>query len=150
MFITDAQLKTSLAAQLKVASESDVPAFFTNDILTRSNLAAYQDILGRLLARGFTKAQVDSWDRGAEFQTAIALYWCFVNAGMYGGYDVETLRALDRRKDLDKELVFASGVWIQPTDRSQPGLIVSAGPAADSMYSWPDPDDQRIGKTTRF
>lgn len=147
-FITDEQLRDALADRLKVAG-NDVPAAFSSTIVNRSNTAAYQDVVGRLIARGYTKAQIDQWDRGAEFQTMIGLYWCVVNAGAYGGFDPETLKAWDRRKELAEVIVAINGAWVRPTG-DQPGLVVTSGPSTSGSLFNLDPDDGRVGEVTRF
>jgi len=148
VFTTDAAVKTAVAALLKIGGAA-LPDYW-DAIIPSAHTAAYQDVLGRLLIRGFTKAQVDSWDRGAEFELDIACYWALARGGAYSDYGNETLRALDRREELDTVLVFAGGIWIKPTG-DQPGLITSAGPSAEGgLFNFPDPEDPRLGKITRW
>lgn|GEM_PF-5902160 len=76
-FVTDAQVKTSVAAALHKAS-ADLPSFWT-DIITDANVAAYDDICGHFLDLGFTQAQVDSWDRGVTFNKFLARYQALID-----------------------------------------------------------------------
>lgn len=147
-FVEDTELLTALANQLKASSPNELPAYYAADLIGRSNTAAYQEIVGRLRARGYTQTQVDGWDRGEEFQLAIGLYFCLVNSGAYGGFDPMAMQALDRRKELDKVIVFVNGEFIRPSG-DEPGLIVTSGPSTTgSVFNFPDPDDSRIGEIT--
>lgn len=106
-FLTDAELKTSLAATLKVAS-GDLPAYW-DTLVTECNSAAYLDVRGGLLQRGFTSTQVDAWDRGKEFQRDIGLYWLLVKGAGLHEYDQKFVMLLDRRKELQTVIVELNG-----------------------------------------
>ncbi len=106
-FLTDAELKTTLAATLKVA-EGELPAYWTT-LITECNQAAYKDVRGGLIQRGFTSTQADSWDRGKEYQRDIALYWLLVRGAGLHEYDQKFILLLDRRKDLQTTLVEIAG-----------------------------------------
>jgi hypothetical protein len=148
-FVTDQQLLEAVADRLKVAAK-DLPDHYAATIVPQANAGAYQEILGRLLNRGFTKSQIDQFDRGAEFQLSIGLYLSVVNGGAYAGFDPEVVRALDRRRELDTVLVFVSGVWVKP-DLSGPGQVTTAGPSAEGgLFNWPSPDDPNLGEYTRW
>lgn len=146
-FLTDGQLETALAAALKVASVSDLDDYW-DTIVPQANAAAYQEILGRLLRRGFTKAQVDAWDRGSEFQRDIGLYYALIKGGVYAGYDPRTVQALDRRKELDSVLVFVSGVWKTPEE--SPGTCGSGSLSPSGIFNFPDPTDPNSGEYTEW
>ncbi len=81
-------------------------------ISTRILTDAYNHILGVLVTRGLTKAQADTWARGAEFQYAIALYWYGRQCGWGGRHDEDKdwIKPFDRRKELEETAVLdASG-----------------------------------------
>ncbi len=148
MFLTDADIKTALSALLKMA-EAGLPDYW-DVVITAAHTAAYQDILGGLMSRGFRKDQVDSWDRGGEFEKDISIFWCLARGGAYAEFGAEAVKALDRRKELATVLVFAGGVWIKPSG-DQPGLVTSSGPnIAGGVFNFPDPDDPRVGEVTRW
>lgn len=148
-FVTDGQLLAMVADRLKVRP-ADLPAYWADSITPQANESAYQEVLGRLLDRGFTKTQIDQWDRGAEFQQAIGLYLALVNGGAYAGYDAGVLQMLDRRKELKEVLVFISGEWVKPVG-DRPGLVTTAGPnTAGGTFNWPDPDGPGVGDYTRW
>lgn len=113
-FLTDAELKTSLAATIKVAS-GDLPAYW-DTLITECNSAAYLDVRGGLIQRGFTAVQADAWDRGKEFQKDIGLYWLLVKGAGLHEYDQKFVMLLDRRKELQTVLVeIAGGATQTPT-----------------------------------
>lgn len=149
-FVTDLELSGAVADRLKLGGISSLQPYLTNTIIPQANQSAYQEILGSLLARGFTKSEVDAWDRGEEFQLAIGLFFALMNSGSYQGYDQETLQCLDRRKELKSVLVFVDGAWVKPTG-DKPGLITSSGPSAEGgIFNWPDPGSAGLGGYTRW
>jgi hypothetical protein len=114
MFLTDVQIETALAAILK-QNVSDLPDYEPT-ILTDAHNSAYNDIASRLVARGFTLAQVNAWDRGAEFEKDIALWWCFDKmAGLSQAVDDRFIGKLDRRAELIDTPVTNGFKPIRPT-----------------------------------
>jgi hypothetical protein len=143
-YVTDAKLLQAVAGRLKT-TPSGLPAYYADEIVPQANVAATQDILGRLLARGYTQEQIDVWDRRVEFAFALGVYYSLLNSGAYAGLDPKTMELLDRRKELDTILVFAGGVITQPVG-NRPGLTATAGPSAQGgIFNYPDPDDTTLG-----
>lgn len=72
-YITAAALKDTLAAHLKLPAAANLPAqvdvYATNCVDDAYNL-----IRRKLLGRGYTLAQIDSWDERFAFNRNIALY----------------------------------------------------------------------------
>ena len=132
-FLRDVDLLANLADRLKLGGAAELPDYWASTIVPQANQSAYQEILGRLLRRGFTKAQIDLWDRGREFQQSLGVYFALVNGGAYQGYDTLTIDRLDRRCELDTVLVFVAGVWVIPP-AGNPGLVTTGGGVSD----WPD------------
>lgn len=120
MFTTDAVIKSDVAAALKLASVSDLPDWW-DDVIERCHTAAYQEIVGAMLGRGFTKAQVDAWDRGVEFERTLALYFVFTSPQGAGNFDIQAVKLWDRREDLQTTLIYASGSWTSPGE--SPGTV---------------------------
>ena len=148
MFITDDQLLDALANRLHTAV-SALPSFWTG-IVGDSNTAAYNEIVGRLMARGFLKADIDQWDRGAEFQRRVGVWFMLRDGGAYAGFDAETIKSMDCRKDLDTTLFAVSGAWVKPSG-DEPGLATTGGPlATGGIFNFPNPDDPDLGEYTRF
>lgn len=113
-FLTEDDLRTRLNVTLHVDATEEPWLTTVRD----ANEAAYGEILSRLAWRGYTKAQVDTWSRGAEFQTDIGLWWCLVKGGVADPerYNREFLDMLARRfDDLDSvALLDADGELIVP------------------------------------
>ena len=107
MFLTVDQMKQAIADTLKV-DLSALEAYWTN-LATECNRSGYLDVRGALLKRGFLAAQVDAWDRGAEFQRDIGLYWAFVRGVGLHNYDQSFIDKLDRRKELETVMVEIDG-----------------------------------------
>jgi hypothetical protein len=147
-FISDTELTTFVGDQLKT-SVSQLPAYYTSTILPRANTAAWQEIQGRLLARGFSASQIAAWDRGAEFQADLGTFWAITHSGFYAGFDKETLKLMDRREELDKVQVFTGGVWVRPDD-SQGNTNQGSPITTGNIFNWPDPYDPNIGEYTRW
>ncbi len=71
---------------------------------------AYQEIVGALVQRGFTLAQIQAWDEGASFERDMALYYALNasdRADLAGA-------SLNRFKQLAGVAVFIGGVFTEP------------------------------------
>lgn len=100
-FLTNDQLRASLAGALQKSDPSLLAV--DEQVLTEANTFAGQEILSRMLVRGYTAAQVESWDRLTEYATHLALFWSFTYGGVpYPGYE-DRVKDFDRRKELDSE-----------------------------------------------
>jgi len=123
VFTTAAQIKTDLAASLKLAGGSaDLPPYW-DDVVSRCHTAAYQEVVGALLARGFSKSVIDTWDRGSEFERSIALYFCATSPQGIGSFDLNAVKLWDKREDLKAVQVYTSGTAVDPSE--QPGTVGS-------------------------
>jgi len=112
-FLSDATLKTELAAVLKQA-EGSLPALWT-PIIARANAAAYGEIVRRFAARGFSLGQIAQCDHGAEYQLHLGLWWALVHgAGLSDASDRWIVR-FDRRAELDTAPLLIGGVPAVPT-----------------------------------
>lgn len=148
MALTDAQIKTIVAALLK-KDEDLLPSYF-DTLITKGNTFAQQEIKGRLLRRGFSLAQTTGFDRFDEFTLDLACWWVLTRAGMLDAYSDLSLKVTDRREELDTVLVFVDGEWVQPPT-GNPGLVASGGPSSDGgIFNWPDPDDSNLGEVTKW
>ena len=127
-FLTDDVLKEKLANELKVLGIALTDADWDN-IVKDSNASARNEILTKLLARGYSVAQIrDDWDRLEEFQTDIGLYWCLVKGANLnlGQISLEIIKLHDRRAELDSIALLDGDVLIDP-DEEDVGGEVSAG-----------------------
>lgn len=140
MFITPTQLLSAVASRLKVAGPGSLPDFWT-DIVDQATNGSYQEIVGALLARGFSPAQIAAWDRGAEFQLSHGTYLALLNGGALEALDPRMLALLDKTAALKDVQVFTGGVWVNPQGASGPGLVgtgsadLSGGPFADDAVA---------------
>ena len=114
-FLTDAQLKTELAAVLKVP-EVELATWWTI-VITAANAAAQAEIKSALAKQGYPVADAQSWDRSAEFSRAIGLYWCLVNASVASQTQVnqQDLEKFNRRAELDTITIMIGDAVKSPT-----------------------------------
>ena len=161
MFVTDTDVLQSLAEALH-KDVGDLQPFWINydssgnivgGVVPQQHAAAYNEIFERLLRRGFTPAQIVTWDRGGEFELAIAVYLCLTHGGAADPpqYDKALLDVLGQYRDkLDTLIVSSAGVWLVPGDT--PGNI-QFGPLEtmfDLFGQTVDPCDPRIGQVVRW
>lgn len=111
--ITEAQLHFSLSKLLKFSDESSMPDFW-DEIVSEAATFAYNEVRGRLEARGFSRANVDGWDRLEEVTRDLGLWRSIVMGGVYSSFDAKFLASLDRREELSHVLVAVSDVWVKP------------------------------------
>jgi len=113
-FITDDQLKQSFADVLKVFNVGDLKSFIKDFMVSECNLDAYQDIRGALFQRGYTAAQIDSWDRGAVFNRDIGLFWLLSRTANVNQWDMEFTEKFDRRLELANVAVTSGDLVLIP------------------------------------
>ena len=130
-------------------------------IINQGLVAGYWTVVNAWIYRGYTKAQVDQWDRLDEYQLEIAAWFCLkrLSALQPDGVSQAQLDALDRRPELvnppkdgmvsavltiNGEAVEGEGDFGQPT----------YGPVdtTNDMFITPktNRDDSRIGEITRL
>ncbi|MDE2097714.1 MAG: hypothetical protein KGL39_10735 [Patescibacteria group bacterium] len=152
-FIADADLQVALEDMLKVPRDSlgSGDSAYVQDILHDANVSAYQEIQGRLLRRGITQAQLDSWDRGAEFQKSIGLYWTLINAaGLSQAIEPAVIKALDRRSELSVVELYSGGVPLVPPTPPAEGLVTTGVMDTSTDMFVSNPYDLRRGLVTRW
>lgn len=164
MFIQDADLTSALRDVLQRAggAQGNLRPFW-NSIITNANNKAYWEIVERFMHRGYSKAIIDQWDRGAEFQRDIGLWWA-LEMGLAMDpetYNPEALKPyqLDRRSELETGqeqgsfrkgvLLTIGGVFVQP-DTSVAQAVSGGFDTSGDMFVWPDPNDTRIGNPSKF
>ncbi len=148
MFLTDDQCLQSVADMLKTAKAS-LPAYWSS-VVSEAHAGAYNEIVGRLLRRGFTLAQITAWDRGAEFERQLTLFWALTNGGGLNSYDDKFIKTFDRRKDLDDVQFSIANVFINPVASDGPGQVgIGSEDTSNDLFSL-DPDDVRRGHPTRW
>ena len=135
-------LRTRLAGMLH--KEADELQSHWDLILTDSNSSAYNEILSRLLARGYTKVQIDSWDRGAEFQRMIGLYRCLIQGVTGEAYDDKWPEKLTYwLEQLDTVLLIAGGALVADGTATD----IGHGPQSTGRDIFVvDPDSNLVGE----
>jgi hypothetical protein len=134
-FVTDDELKQRIADMMKVPIGALPRSWDT--IIVDANRAAYMDIRGALILREFAATQVDGWDRGAEFQKDLGLYWALVKGAGLHSYDDRYISRLDRRKDLETVLVeFVGGAVQDPSDAQGGQAGIDWGRMDESEDRW--------------
>lgn len=139
MFITDADLTGLLGALLgKPAPTFPGQATWWASIITAANIRAYWTIVEAWMAKGWTKEVIDTWDRGAEFQRSLGLYFCLTDHAQGVPADVEAFIEMakglvtDRREELvGLQIFMANGLNIEPTTNK--GQVVTG-----RISGWPD------------
>ena len=138
--ITSAELISAVAARLKV-EESQLPPFWPG-LCEDSVAAASADISSRLQRKGYSAAQVAAADQLGFWSRSLALFWALTHGGAYSGYEAETIKALDIRKDIDAATLLVSGEIVSPTDSK--GAVASSGACVGtgtgSLFNFPGTD----------
>lgn len=125
MFFSAENLLSDLHDVLQRASATagDLLPFWTS-IANAANTAAYWDIVGAFMERGYSRSVIDQWDRGEEFQRSIGLWWC-LETGLSQdtqSYHPEALTEykLDRRPELRNMpnkpgvILTVNGLFVKP------------------------------------
>lgn len=113
-WITAEQLKAKVVDLLQKADASTLA--MADSVFADSVNRAYLDIVSRLQARMYTQAQIDTWDRGTEYNLDIALYWVFQSGGVPANFSDQFIKNFDRRGELEKPSfrLVCSGVVVAP------------------------------------
>jgi len=85
--------------------------------LEEKTLDAYYIIIAKMVERGYTKAQVDTWVQREEFQRDIAACHYLVAIGFQRGDEQDWVDKLCRTDELeDVTLIDSDGAKIEPSD----------------------------------
>jgi hypothetical protein len=136
---TDADVKTLLASTLKLANEASLPPYW-DQIIYLAHIQALEDIQDRLVTRGFSLAQIQAFDRLAEFERDIALYHALVKGAALEQYDSTYVRMMDRRTELATVMLTCNGIWqdpggpVQTQEAFNPAVNIGAQSSADDIF----------------
>lgn len=129
-FLSDAQLTAALHDCLQIKGDNPTAKFWAT-IITAANNEAYYIILDALLQRGWSKTDIDQWDRGFEFQRDIGVWKCLTQGSAMAPtlYSGTALAQLDRREELKRVAVTINGVWKDATEiygqpQTGPGSVI--------------------------
>ncbi len=112
MFVADSDILARLAGLLK-KKQNELPAYW-QQIVADAHVSAYGEIVARLMARGYLQSQIDSWDRGAEFELKISLWFALNDAAALHPLNDTQLKKLDRRDELDRVAIVSGRVYQTP------------------------------------
>ena len=130
-FVANGQLLSTLEGLLKVQQGStNFNAPFWTRIAAAANQAAVNEIYGRLLARGFLASQIAVWDRAAEFNEDIGIFWALTRGMVRSDTSDNFIKTFDRREELMTVQVSVASVFQYPLG---PPLAVGVGAFADPM-----------------
>lgn len=140
-FLSDAELTERADAIFRAAGGS-VPKEWRTKAVADANAQAWDAIAGTLGGRGFTVAQILTWQAGKGFQADVALFLVATRARLdLDNEDLQAMVPMDRRKEL--ETLFpttADGSLIQPPT-NKPLASVSYGrmkPGTTETFRNPD------------
>jgi hypothetical protein len=114
-------LKQSVADILKEADVAALEPRWDRQIPLAIQ-TAYSDLVGILLARGYTIGQLDQWDNRVTYNRQQALFWLYTEAGLGQGYDDKEIDKLDRRKELkETATIMVNGTPVTPGNEDAAG-----------------------------
>lgn len=143
------EAKSALANVLKTAVE-DVPDYW--DTIIADGIAfADGEIFSRLIARGYTSAQVNAWDHRKSYAKKLFLWSALVEGGGLAGFDDKFIERLDVRESLDTLTLAIGGEYVIPAQGGEGAGTASFGDRDTSTDLFVlDPDDARRGEVTRW
>ena len=134
MFLTPGQVIQAIANRLSI-DPSQLPSKW-QEIANSAQSEAYNQIVEALTVRGFTLAQILSWDAGPVFERDLSVYRALVNGGAVASFDPITLARMDRSKELVTTAVFVGGVYLNPGQPS-PGQAAVGAQDTSSCFGPP-------------
>lgn len=131
MAVTSGQLKTAVAAALKVA-EASLPSYW-DTLVGEALLVAQNNVYSALLGRGYTQAQVEAWDMLDATWKDLGVFWALTKGGALSAFDRKFIEAIDHREMLKNVLLYVDGVWVAPrTESGAPGVPSTGAPDTTS------------------
>jgi hypothetical protein len=104
LYLTDNEFRQACADALQLAGGVAALTPAQVSIADRSHREAYGQIVGLLQGRStgkfLSRAAVDAWPRGKEYERDIGLFWWFTHTGLGQPFDQQSVQRLDRRKEL--------------------------------------------------
>lgn len=101
-WVTSEQLQQAVADDLHKGDRTALRSRWVA-ICDRSIVRGYRDIYTRLVAKGYTPAQLDAWDDRVSYTMDQALFWAFVEGSGLADYSDRDYNKLDHRKELAEE-----------------------------------------------
>jgi hypothetical protein len=140
MFNTSGDILQAIADTLQQADVTNLPAQWTNIASTSQN-RAYWQIVSVLSGRGFTPTQIAAWDRGAEFELSLALYYALKQGGSLANLNGKFIQTFDREAEL-KTVIYTTGGALQDPQGTAGLAGTDVMDASGDIFVWPDPASQ--------
>lgn len=148
-WLTDLDVEDRLAGVLNLTGGRAALEPFWLGIIPAAHRAGYNEVVGALAARGYSVAQMDSWDRREEFEAHLSLWWALVEGeSEREGAETSTrptmvprlLFKFDRRLELATVPLTAGGVlMVPPTPASQAKVVMGQMDTSKDIFQL-DPD----------
>lgn len=114
---------------------------------------ALNEIYAALGGKGYSKAQIASWDRGYEFQRKLAIYWALTHWAViersqyqWEGIDMFNCRKMLYSDDLN---VLVDGEFEFPDNDIGQAKVGELDHSGDMFGAWADSEDPRLGGPTK-
>ena len=125
-WVSTPDIRAKIADKFQISDPSLMK--IKDTLIDDSSRAAALEIQSFWLVRGYTIAQIDTWDRRIEFNLDLAMFWTLTKASVSHGGDQNTINYLDRRKDLSDHLIFTiGGIPVQPGVSDQSNIASQVG-----------------------
>ena len=106
---------TALLKAVLMDHHMDLEAADSTVIITQRTEHAYQEVRTRLVGRGYTAAQIDTWARREEYQRDIAVWYCIQDKRFRLNDEQDWSVFYNRVEELDTlELIDDDGALIVP------------------------------------
>ena len=112
-YITDEAVKDQVAAELSLVDRFALEAKY-DTICPWAATKATGTIRRKLVARGYTVAQVEAWDDLDEFAVQLSLYWSMARGMNQGANDVWVEKLKEAEEDLDTVTILIDGEEADP------------------------------------
>lgn len=124
--VTYSETLAKVCSILKI-EVADAPAYY-EQVIVDAITASWNQIKTKLIGRGYSISQVQSWDRAREFNLDGATYWAFTIGGIPRPHDREALNKLEEKlAELDTVDILVGDELIEP-DSTTIGSTVRFGP----------------------
>lgn len=108
-YVSNSDLKDYFAGQLRLKDGSSaLPSGIPEILYTRANQAAFDEILAKLRGRGYSREDIDQWDRREEFNLDLGTYWLLRSAANLEADDTWPEK-FNRRAELDDVILTIDG-----------------------------------------
>ncbi len=144
MFIDSTILTQAVHDVLQLDASTSLGAYWTT-LVDRALNFSYWEIVNRLMQRGYSKSVIDQWDRGAEFQKDLGVWYClqWISTQTVLKVEQSSISLVDRRTDLSggEKLMGSFAGMFGKAQRMDPVMITVGGILMQ-------PDTQVGGPTT--